>query len=235
MHSLSGKRHFLVLAMLVMFVTDSFAQIKRGLNRWQPNMEKSWWIQYNPMTLMEPEIAIVATGLYKPTGNIGLALDAGFFVAQQNYSDEVLSYKGFRLKPEFKFYPNGAENGPYGLYFSLQGLLKNTTADKEQWFTRQNSNGQVIFNQLANYKEKKFVYGLSIIFGGEILMGAKKRFMLDIYTGPGIRNKRFKAVGLPDGITIDYNLRNDRSLINIYKNGSYLTLAMGFKLGIRID
>ncbi|MEO7310989.1 MAG: hypothetical protein ABIX01_11375 [Chitinophagaceae bacterium] len=224
----------LTSALLLLTVSNLPAQMRKRQKQWYPDLVKSLWVQYNPLSIMEPEIPVVATVLYKPGKTLGIALDAGFFIGQQQYSDEIQSYKGFRFKPELKFYPAGGQKGPRGFYFSLQGLLKKTTAGKERWFDQRNSNGQVIFSQLVNYDEKKFVYGLSILFGGEILMGGRKNWMLDLYCGTGIRRKQFRAVGLPDGVTIDYNLRNDRNWINIYRNGNYFSLPMGIKMGYRI-
>jgi len=195
----------------------------------------STWVQFNPFTLIEPEVPITATVLYKTSSRIAVALDAGFFIGKQNYSNNKLkAYSGIRLKPELKYYLQANRKSPHGLYVSLQGLIKRTIEKKQEWLPQLNSSGQFIFSQLANYQERKLVYGISIILGGEILLDKEQRWMLDLYGGLGFRNKQFKAINLPDGLTTNFNDDNSNRIFNLFKNGTYISIPLGLKVGYRI-
>ena len=199
------------------------------------SLANTWWVQYNPLTLTEPEVPITATIHYKTNGRIAIALDAGFFIAKQNYSDNGFTqYNGFRLKPAIKYYLQGYKKSPHGLYFSLEGLLKRTINKKQEWLSQTNSTGQSVFSQLANYKERKLVYGINLLFGGEIILDKEQRWMLDLYLGLGIRNKQFKANNLPTGLSVDYSNDNSNRVFNIFLNGTYMSVPAGLKVGYRI-
>ena len=199
----------------------------------------SWWVQFNPFGFGEPEVAVAATVMYKQNKHVAFALDAGVFVARQDYNDIVFyPYSGYRLKPAIKFYLQGDKKGPRGLYFGAQGLIKQTGRNKEEWLSLPNITGQPVFTQLVNYKERKKVYGVSMLFGGELVLGKPKKFMLDFYTGLGFKIKNFTATGLPSGFLINYDNNRGRgfgdNVFDIYQNGSYPTMQLGFKLGYRL-
>ncbi len=205
----------------------------------QPSLVHSWWIQFNPFGFGEPEVAIAATVLYKQNKHVGFALDAGVFVARQDYIDiAFIPYSGYRLKPAVKFYLDGDRKGPRGFYFSLQGLIKQTGRKKQEWLSQNNMSGQTVFTQLVDFKERKIVYGLSVLFGGELVLGKQKRFMMDFYCGPGFKIKRFSATGLPHGFSINYDNNGGReffdNVFDIYKNGVFPNMHLGFKLAYRV-
>ena len=198
--------------------------------------DNTLWVQYNPLTWMEPEVPISATFLYKKNRHFSFALDAGFFVAKQNYSVNDGGYSphsGFKFKPEVKyFFGKYKRVVTQGMYISLQGLIKKTIDKKEEWLT---SNGQPSFSQFVNYKEQKVVYGLNVLFGNEFYLGIKGRWMLDLFAGLGFRTKSFTAQNLPQGFSISYNGNNGfREFINLYENGTYPSLQFGMKFGYRI-
>jgi hypothetical protein len=228
-----------LFALLLLFKGNGIAQQKAN----QPLLENTWWISYNPLTLLEPEVPIAVSVMYKPSKWIGIVLDAGVFIARQDYSNDSEGnpdgfdpYCGFRFKPEIRFYIDGDRRGPRGFFVGLQGIIKRTITQKEEWLSRQNSSGQTIFNQLVDYKERKFVYGLGIIVGGEFVVGRPKRWMIELYGGMGLRNKNFTAIGLPGGISINYDKRDDlvERQFNIYQNGLFYTGTLGFKIGYRL-
>lgn len=201
-----------------------------------PSLVHSWWVQFNPLGFAEPEVAVAATVLYKQNKHVGFALDAGVFIARQDYNDIVFyPYSGFRLKPAVKFYLDGDRKGPRGFYFSLQGLIKRTGRKKQEWLSLTN-NGQPVFNQLVDYKERKMVYGLSILFGGELVLGKQKRWMMDFYAGLGVKSKKFEAIGLPQGFSINYDNRDDlvSRQFDLYQNGTYINMPLGFKIAYRV-
>ena len=198
--------------------------------------DNTLWVQYNPLTWMEPEVPICATFLYKKNRHFSFALDAGFFIAQQNYSVDgggYYPYSGYKFKPEVKyFFRKYKRVVTQGMYISLQGLFKKTIDKKEQWLT---SNGQPSFSQFVNYQEQKVVYGLNLLFGNEFYLGTKERWMLDVFAGLGFRVKSFTAKNLPQGFFINYNGNNGfRGFINLYQNGTYPSLQFGMKFCYKI-
>jgi hypothetical protein len=235
MNVLPNRKLVLILSILSASIFNSKAQNILTHKKEEVPQEHSMWIQYSPLTLIEPEVPITATFLYKTSNRLAVALDAGFFIATQNYSDEgPKAYSGIRLKPELKYYLQSHKKEPLGMYVSLQGLIKRTIEKKEEWLSQQNSGGQFVFSQLANYRERKLVYGISFILGGEILLDKKQRWMLDLYWGIGFRNKQFKALDLPVGLSVDYDNVKPKQLFNLFLNGTYLSLPVGIKVGYRI-
>jgi hypothetical protein len=235
MNELPNRKLALIILILSASIFNSEAQNTLTIKKVETSPVHSMWIQYSPLTLMEPEVPITATFLYKTSNRLAVALDAGFFIATQNYSDEgPRAYSGIRLKPELKYYLQSHRKGPLGMYVSLQGLIKRTIEKKEEWLSRQSSGGLFVFSQLANYRERKLVYGISIILGGEILLDREQRWMLDLYWGIGFRNKQFKALDLPDGLSVDYDNAKPKQLFNLFLNGTYMSLPIGIKVGYRI-
>ena len=227
------------LALVFSFLSQTIIAQDAKTNLLPPSLVHSWWVQFNPFGFGEPEVAISGTVLYKQNNHVAFALDAGVFIARQDYNDIVFyPYSGYRLKPAIKFYLRGDKKGPRGFYFSAQGLVKQTSRNKQEWLSLQNNNGQPVFTQLVDYKERKMVYGLSILFGGELVLGKQKRFMMDFYTGLGFKTKKFTADGLPPGFSIHYDGNGGREFgdnqFDIYQNGAYPTMQLGFKLGYRV-
>ena len=235
MNVLPTYKVVLITMLLSNTLYNSAAQSISNNKKQEISLVHSLWVQVNPFTLLEPEVPITATILYKTNSRMALALDAGIFIARQNYSDDGYTpYSGFRLKPSFKYYLQANKKSPHGLYFSLEGLLKRTIDKKQEWLSKIDSNGQFSFSQLANYKERKLVYGASLIFGGEIILDKEQRWMLDLYLGLGFRNKQFKANNLPEGVSIDYSNNNTGRVFDIFRNGTYMSLPLGLKIGYRI-
>ncbi len=229
----------LALALVFSFLSQIINAQGAKSNLSAPSLVHSWWVQFNPFGFGEPEVAIAATILYKQNNHVAFALDAGVFVARQDYNDIVFyPYSGYRLKPAIKFYLQGEKKGPRGLYFSAQGLIKQTSRNKQEWLSLPNNNGQPVFTQQVDYKERKIVYGISVLFGGELVLGKQKRFMLDFYAGPGFKIKKFTATGLPTGFSINYDNNGGRefrdNLFDIYQNGAFPAMQLGFKLGYRL-
>ncbi|GEM_PF-3986868 len=229
----------LTLVLVFSFLSKIIIAQDTKTNLSPPSLVHSWWVQFNPFGFGEPEVAIAATILYKQNNHVAFALDAGIFVARQDYNDIVFyPYSGYRLKPAIKFYLQGDKKGPRGFYFSAQGLIKQTSRNKQEWLSLPNNNGQPVFTQQVDYKERKMVYGVSILFGGELVLGKQKRFMMDFYSGLGFKIKKFTAAGLPPGFSINYDNNGGRgfgdNLFDIYQNGSYPNMQLGFKLGYRL-
>ena len=232
------KNYALWLGIFVccMFSKDIVGQLMYKKSSPLVEKDNTLWVQYNPMTWVEPEVPISATFLYKKNEHFSFALDAGFFVAKQNYNINdggYYPYSGYKFKPEVKyFFRKYKRVVTQGMYISLQGLIKKTIDKKEEWLT---SNGQPVFSQLVNYKEQKIVYGLNLLFGNEFYLGNNERWMLDFYTGIGFRTKKFTAKNLPQGFSISYNGNNGfREFINLFENGTYPSLQFGMKFGYRI-
>ena len=224
-------KYFLPLLFLLNTAFAQTAKKKKYLA-----LEKTWWIEYNPLTLAEPEVPIAITAQYKANKFIGISLDAGVYFAKHDY-DIAEPYSGLRLRPEIKFFVDGERRGARGFYVALQGLYKNTTAQKAEWLSRRDLSGQAVFNQFANYKERKVVAGGSLLAGGEFILGERKKWMIDVFAGFGFRKKHFTAIDLPQGITIDYDRINEfgGSAFTIYKNGFFVSGSLGFKIGYRIN
>ncbi len=228
-----------VLALVFSFLSQMVIAQDARTNLSPPSLVHSCWVQFNPFGFGEPEVAIAATVLYKQNKHVAFALDAGVFITRQDYNDLVFyPYSGYRLKPAIKFYLQGDKKGPRGIYFSAQGLIKQTSRNKQEWLSLPNNNGQPVFTQLVDYRERKKVYGISILFGGELVLGKQKKFMMDFYAGPGFKIKKFTAGGLPPGFSINYDRNGGRgfddNLFDIYQNGSFPTMQLGFKLGYRV-
>ncbi|MES2775494.1 MAG: hypothetical protein V4722_15065 [Bacteroidota bacterium] len=227
----------LILATLLLCQQNIVAQ-RRAATPKEPApyvpLDNTFWLQINPLMLAEPEISLGFTALYRVNKHLGLALETNVYVARYGFDDDDFEkYSGFRLRPEVKFYPNPESRRAKGMYFSLQGLYKNTNLPREEWLN--NQSGTV--NQLVSYKENKRVLGGAVKFGWEIMPGRAKKWMIDVYTGLGARNKQFKAVGLPNGIDIDY----DNGGWDVFwdfdtkTNGFYPTVSLGVKFGFRIQ
>jgi hypothetical protein len=196
------------------------------------DLSKTWWVQYNPFTLLEPELPITATFMYKINRKIAVALDAGFFIAHQDFqSDGYEKYSGIRLKPQIKIYPLGKQTYLNNWYLSLQGVFKYTQNPEQQWLTKLDANGQFLYRQLVDYTQKKREIGIDFLMGFELPLNYEKTWMLDFYMGMGTRNKTFTEVGIPLGLAIN---RNDFfRFFTINRPGEQITLPAGLKLSYR--
>lgn len=234
----SFSRYGALIFVLAFGFLPAFSQ-KKKQKEIIPAKTNTLWLTHNPLTWIEPEIPVSLTILYKMNNRLAFALDAGVFIARQEYrggDNNFQPYSGFRFKPEIRFYPDGEKYGPTGFYVALQGLIKQTGWKKEEWRTPDDPSA---FQQLVNYTERKNVWGLSFLGGGEFLMDKQERFQMEVYGGVGIRTKNFKAVGLPVGFSRTYENPGDDPNIdnsfNIYRNGIYYSLSLGIKIGIRIN
>jgi hypothetical protein len=228
---------FKPIIILIFFTLLTIQKISAQKNnaKKEKNIAPQVWLQYNPLNLLEPEIPIAFTGLYKKNNRWGFALDAGIFVATQNYNDNMQRYGGIRLKPEVKYYVEHFKKEKIWLYLSLQGMVKITNTKLQEFVTIQDAAGQPLFSQLANYTERKNVLGVGLNIGAEFMVDKAQRFMIDIYGGVGLREKFFKAINLPAGANISYDVTNTRGRIfNITYNGTFPSVALGLKLSYRI-
>lgn len=223
---------------LFIFIILCIAQPLHAQKMEKNNAEKKLpqvWLQFNPLNLFEPDILIACTGLYKKNNRWGFALDAGIYVAWQNYASVVKPQGGLRLKPEVKYYVDHSKNQKSALYVSFQGLIKITNTKFEEFLAINDAAGQPLFSQLAKYTERKTVLGGSLNLGGEFVLDNAERLMIEPYIGVGVRRKMFKALNLPNGANINYDF-NSRSgrVFNILYNGNFPSLLAGFKISYRI-
>lgn len=233
LYSKPCKRIALIICVAMLILQPLFAQ-KKSIKE-DIVILPQIWLQFNPLNVLEPEIPIAFTGLYKKNRHWGFALDAGIFIATQNYNNDIQRYSGIRFKPELKYYLDHFEKQKIWLYLSLQGLIKYTNTHLQEFVTIQDAAGQPLFSQLANYIERKRVLGGGLNFGAEFTVDKAQRFMIDIYGGVGIREKFYKAIHLPTGASINYNTNNNnRRVLNIVHNGSFPSIAAGVKISYRI-
>jgi hypothetical protein len=238
MNLISYSKYCLLPLVFAVFSSRAFSQ-KKKQKEITPAKIQTLWITHNPLTWIEPEIPVSLTILYKKTNRLAFALDAGVFIARQAYEggdNNFQPYSGFRLKPEVRFYPAGEKYGPTGFYLSVQGLIKQTGWKKEEWRSPDDPAG---FQRLVSYTEKKNVWGLNFLMGGEFFTDKQERFQVEVYGGIGIRTKRFSADGLPVGFTRSYENRGDDDFVDnsfsIYRNGIFYSISLGIKIGVRIN
>ncbi|TXD50886.1 MULTISPECIES: hypothetical protein [unclassified Polaribacter] len=172
--------------------------------------------------------------------NISLSAEYGINLPNNQTRNNTISYlneQAITYKFETKFYNliNFTNNVFLNEYISLEFReIKNQYNDKINYFDDENQS-DFITDDFATKKRVTIVnlkYGLLIPIG--------KRFYLDVYSGFGIRIKKFKHINLEYDKMIhqidfsdDFTFFDLRSFKN-YNQKSFLNYSLGFKFGLKL-
>lgn len=193
------KKSFIVIVCFLLSGNLLHAQDSLSVNN-----KKYLWVQYNPFSIFEPDIPIIATLLYQPTNRFGFALESGVFLGTRSeLVSTATQMRGFKLRPAVKFYFSKERLESTRFYISLQSLFKFTWQNKTTWNDVVDpSTGQVLYSKLFNYKERKSVTAGTVLLGVELMADKKeKRWLIDIYAGLGLRSKNYQNIGLPSNVS----------------------------------
>lgn len=112
-------------------------------------------------------------------------------------------------------------------YFAIQGLIK-IAEDQLYYYVHRLTPSGLPYVEAVEQNIHKTVFGLTCLVGKEADLFNSKKFYTDIFTGLGLRYKFFK-----DNIGSDFSKTSEGDFTN--KNGIYPTLALGVRIGFRMN
>lgn len=191
-------------------------------------------IAVSPLTLLEYEPSVNLQLVYRFNNKYSAAIEVGRIIRQLDRSEDsdtylfLHEYTGWRFRPEIRFWKKVANKNNRGNpYLAIQGLIK--IAEDQLYYDayRQTRSG-LPYVEAVEQNIHKTVLGLSCLAGKEADLFNSKKFYTDIFTGLGLRYKFFK-----DNIGTDFSKTSEWDFTN--KNGIYPTVALGIRVGLRMN
>lgn len=191
-------------------------------------------IAISPLTLLEYEPTVNLQLIYKFNNRYSAAIEAGRIIKPLNknedsYTSEFFhNYTGWRFRPEIRIWKKASTWHSSGnSYFAIQGLIK-IAKDQLYYNAQRQTPSGLFYTEAVEQNIHKTVLGLNGLIGKEADFFNSKKFYMDIFTGFGLRYKFFK-----DNIGTDFSKTGEGDFTN--KNGIYLTVALGIRIGFRIN
>lgn len=215
----------LLLACCLLFVGGiAVAQEKYDIKKKTIPSQKGWLLNTTLSSFTEPEGGPSLGMEYRFSETVAVGLDATalLYVLPDTYNDGM-NRKGYRIRPEIKFFPSWWRNEHRSFYISLMGLYKDIRYD-EQFYSYDGTN-----NNAYIVRQKKIVRALSANMGIQRYLGPDHRILLELYAGMGVRYRTITP-GEPN----EYYYITDRiGPFSIDEDGYNPQIAFGFKLGYR--
>lgn len=214
-------RHLLVC--LLLFPMTVFAQENKDA---RPPIRPPFTLKISPLGLINPiQQSFVVQADIPVYGRWGLDLGVGPVLNSLTYASKTgESYKGIRIQPAIKYYLK-SQPGNY-TYLSLSFKLYDISTNQYVQLLRQG--GQ--YTEWISLHTRVETRGVSLQFGAQEYIGARKRWLIEPYIGIGIRQRTFTTKALPS----DAELVNDQGIFELArKSGTYngLDAMAGVRLG----
>lgn len=120
---------------------------------------------------------------------------------------------GYKIRTDIKYYFRDFIFGKRGEFIALEFHYKNVTASNWASFGMNCVNGQCDFYQRAKYNDAKIEKGIAAKIG-LIRRLWNTRWAIEVYTGIGIKSKRYRQSGLPAGGSFTEQPSHDIILFN---------------------
>lgn len=193
-------------------------------------------IAVSPLTILEYEPTVNLQLMYRFNNKYSAAIEVGRIIKpldkiqdEESYiSIPLHGYTGWRFRPELRFWKKVSNKNNFEIsYFAIQGLIK-IAADQVYYDVQRITPSGLWYSEAVEQNIHKTVLGLSCLAGKEADLFNSKKFYTDIFTGFGLRYKFFK-----DNIGTDFSKTSEEDFNN--KNGIYPTVALGIRIGLRVN
>ncbi|QHS60243.1 hypothetical protein [Chitinophaga agri] len=218
-------KHLLLACCLLFVGSIATAQEEKETQKKVLPSQKGVFLNTTLSSLTEPEGG-PSLGLeyrFSETVAVGLDATALLYVLPDTYEDSR-DRRGFRVRPEIKFFPSFWQKEHRSFYVSLMGLYKEIRYN-EQFYSFDGTN-----TNMYTVRQKKAVSALSANMGVQRYVGPDRRILIELYAGCGFRHRRTTP-----GDPYDSYRDTDRFLrLSIDEDGYSPSFAFGFKLGYRL-
>ena len=193
-------------------------------------------IAVSPLTIFDYEPTVNLHLMYRFNKHYSAAIEVGRIIKPVNKnkdedgytSDFFHEYTGWRFRPEIRIWKKASfRNDWRNSYLAIQGLLKIAEEHVYYGAYRVTPSG-LSYVEAVEQNIHKTVLGLNCLIGREADLLNSKKFYTDIFTGFGLRYKFFK-----DNIGTDFGKTAEGDFSN--KNGIYPTVALGVRIGFKVN
>lgn len=227
-------KKILCAALIIVMLLSASEIYSQQLNENKSINTGRFSIAVSPLTLLDYEPTVILQLSYKLNNRYSAAIEAGRIIKpldrnEDSYtSDFFHEYTGWRFRPEIRFWKKAAnKNNRNNLYFAIQGLIK-IAEDQLYYDAQRQTPSGLSYTEAVEQNIHKTVLGLSCLAGEEADLFNSKKFYTDIFTGLGLRYKFFK-----DNIGTNFGKTSEGDFTN--KNGIYPTVALGIRIGFRMN
>ena len=194
-------------------------------------------IRTNILSWLEPNAGGPVLGIeYFINNKFSLGADAGFiFYNIVKSKDNNLSHPfGFKVKPEIRYYLYKKNKpDPSRFFFAVEGFyLKTKTTNFNDLPVRDNL-GNVVYYYIGGFPEYKKVAGANLKAGVQIPRFFRKKMMIELYAGVGIKVKNYTFANIPNGAVVTQRSQSPL-LLDTDIDGTYPSITAGFKIVYKI-
>ena len=194
-------------------------------------------IRTNILSWLEPNAGGPVLGMeYFINKKFSIGADAGliFYNLAKGENDNLANPWGFKAKPEIRYYLYKKDKeDPTRLFFAIEGLYIKTRTINFNDLPIADNMGNIVYYYIGGFSEIKKVIGVNSKAGIQIPRFLFKKMLLELFAGIGIRGKKYSYKDLPAGAVVEQRAQS-RFLLNTDIDGSYPSIAAGFKLVYKI-